>query len=115
MRDNMLSDQELDLLLAKASEPQVPTDFAERFASRNHHPQASNVIAFPKSKTVQAKPRFAWPMAAALAASLIFGVWAGNTGQFASLLSSQIETASNTDFAPLDFEDITTLAEDNKT
>jgi hypothetical protein len=118
MTDNQLNDKELDQLLAKASQPQIPTDFAERFASQIQSPQASNVIAFPQRKAAPAKPRFMLPMAAALAASLMLGVYAGASGQGISLFQTQANTAllgSANDFAPSGIEDLVSVSEDNKT
>ena len=118
MSDKMLNDQELDLLLANASQPEIPVDFADRFARRITTVQSNNVIAFPTRKAPQKNSRFALPLAAALAASLIVGVWVGANGQVGSMFAAQTETAvlgSSNDFAPSGIEDITAVAEDNKT
>jgi hypothetical protein len=118
MKDHNLTDKELDKLLAKASQPQIPTDFAERFASHFQAPQTSNVIAFPQRKAAPAKPRFLLPMAAALAASLMLGVYAGANGQGTTLFQTQSNTAllgSANDFAPSGIEDLESVSEDNKT
>ena len=118
MSDKMLNDQELDRLLANASQPEIPVNFAEQFARRVTLNHSNNVIAFPSRKPVQAQSRFALPMAAALAASLVIGIWAGANGQVGSMFASQTETAilgSSNDFAPAGIEDLTAVGEDNKT
>ena len=118
MSDKMLSDQELDLLLANASQPDIPVDFAERFARRIAVAHSNNVIVFPTRKAPQNNSKFALPMAAALAASLMVGIWAGANGQVGSMFATQTETAilgSSNDFAPSGIEDLTAVAEDNKT
>ncbi len=118
MSDKMLSDQELDLLLENASQPEIPLDFAERFARRITKAHSNNVIAFPTRKAPEKNSRFALPMAAALAASLIVGIWVGANGQLGTLFATQTETAilgSSNDFAPSGIEDLTAVAEDNKT
>ncbi len=118
MSDKMLSDQELDLLLANASQPEIPLDFAERFARRIAVAHSNNVIAFPARKAAQSSSSLAFPMAAALAASLIVGIWVGANGQLGTMFATQTETAilgSSNDFAPSGIEDLTAVAEDNKT
>jgi len=104
-----LTDQELDRLLNVASAPQIPNGFEKRMASRIAAEAGSNVVPFPgRAKSI---PRVVpkWPIAAALAASLVLGFWLGNQNPLANVLDGLTETAllgSTSDFGPSGWDDI---------
>jgi hypothetical protein len=87
-----LSDDELDTLLAKAKQPEVPQGFAERLQQKLDRAPESNVVAFPARESAAPVRRF-WLSALPLAASLILGVWLGATGGLPAALSSLAPTS----------------------
>ncbi len=110
--DEMLTDEELDNLLKLASAPKVPLDFEQSLARRLMVESRSNVVPFPRR--VKSTPRnlWRWQMPAALAASLVLGVWLGAQGSVSSALTGATETAmlgSANDFGPAGLEELDTL------
>ena len=112
--NGMVTDFELDRLLAAASRPAPLSGFEARLAQRMAASEAAqvsdNVIALRPHKTAVAPSRaLRLPFAAAMAASLVVGLWLGSNGQLASLLEQGTETAMldvSGDFAPAGLEDL---------
>ncbi|MDE2385734.1 MAG: hypothetical protein KGO53_14050 [Alphaproteobacteria bacterium] len=112
-----LTDQELDRLLAKASTPQLHAGFESRMAARIAQTAANNVVPFPQRKAPAPSRATRLPLAAALAASLVLGVWFGSSGQGLTLFESTAETAmltSGNDFAPTGMEELGNLDADTQ-
>ena len=114
--DRILTDKELDALLAKASVPKVPMGFEQRLAQRVANEVQSNVVQFPlKAKAVASTP-WRWPVPAALAASLIIGIWLGAQGLVGNIIDgTTTETAmtnSTGDFGPAGLDDISDIVTD---
>ena len=107
--DEMLTEKELDALLELASEPQVPLDFEKSLARRLVAERANNIVPFPQR--IKPPPRYAWrwQMPAALAASLVLGIWFGTQGSVDNALADATETAmlgSANDFGPAGLEEL---------
>jgi hypothetical protein len=87
---NLMSDADLDRLLAAASRPQVPMGAQSRLLQRvaaERQPQASTTASRP------------WIFALPLAASLVLGVYMGVSGFGAGLITGTDDTyASAADF-----------------
>ena len=119
--NGMVTDFELDRLLAAASKPAPLPGFearlAQRMAASEAAPVSDNVIAFRPRKTAEAASRaLRLPFAAAMAASLMIGLWFGSNGQLVSLLEQGTETAMldvSSDFAPAGLEDLGNADADN--
>jgi len=117
----MVTDFELNRLLAQASKPEPLPGFearlAQRMAASEAAPVSDNVIAFRPRKAVAAPSRpLRLPFAAAMAASLAVGLWLGSNGQLANLLEQGTETAMldvSSDFAPAGLEDLGNADADN--
>jgi hypothetical protein len=96
--NNGLSDEDLDQLLAQASRPAVPKDFAARLQEKLERPADNNVIAFPQRQKPTAKPiSRLWLSAIPLAASLAFGIWVGAADKLPESLSSPFITTADAD------------------
>ena len=112
--NGMVTDFELDRLLAQASKPEPLAGFearlAQRMAASIAAPAGDNVIAFRPRKVAAAPSRaLRLPFAAAMAASLVIGLWLGSNGQLVNLLEQGTETAMldvSSDFAPVGLEDL---------
>jgi hypothetical protein len=112
--NSMVTDFELDRLLAQASKPEPLAGFEARLEQRMvasiAAPVSDNVIAFRPRKAAAAPSRaLRLPFAAAMAASLVIGLWLGSNGQLVSLLEQGTETAMldvSSDFAPAGMEDL---------
>ncbi|MBG1232206.1 hypothetical protein [Aestuariivirga litoralis] len=113
--DKFLNDDELDKLLATASTPVIPHGFEARFASRlRQTPGPSNVVAFPQKKVLVQRKAAPWPLAAALAASLVIGFWLSGDTRVNNLLDDNADVAMNAstavhDFGPAGFDDLTSI------
>ncbi len=121
-QNTQLTDTELDRLLAKAGTPVVPHDFEARMARRLQEPSVnlmrSNVIPFPQKKMPKPVSGASLPLAAALAASLMLGIWAGTGAQNFNVLPASIDLATlepNADFANAGSEDLSMITEDPTT
>lgn len=88
MTKEPFSDRELELLLSKASQPQLPHGFAERLQAKLTTEAESKVIAFPQKKiqTAQSQRGF-WLSAIPLAASLAAGIYLGTMGELPAIFS----------------------------
>ena len=119
--NGMVTDFELDRLLAQASKPEPLPGFearlAQRMAASIPAPASDNVIAFrPRIAAAAPSRALRLPFAAAMAASLVIGLWLGSYGQLANLLEQGTETAMldvSSDFAPAGLEDIGNADADN--
>ena len=119
--NGMITDFELDRLLAQASKPEPLAGFearlAQRMATSIAAPASDNVIAFRPRQAATAPSRaLRLPFAAAMAASLVIGLWFGSNGQLVNLLEQGTETAMldvSGDFAPAGLEDIGNADADN--
>ena len=114
--DRILTDAELDQLLKMASTPQLPTGFEQRLARRIASEAASNVVQFPRRAKLAERTNWRWQVPAALAASLIIGIWLGAQGSASNVIESATETAmlgSASDFAPAGLDDIDDIDLDN--
>ena len=119
--NGMVTDFELDRLLAQASKPEPLSGFearlAQRMAASIAAPASDNVIAFRPRKVAAVPSRaLRLPFAAAMAASLVIGLWLGSNGQLVSLLEQGTETAMldvSSDFAPVGLEDLGNADADN--
>jgi hypothetical protein len=97
MDKNMMTENELDRLLAKATTPGLPDGFAARLSARIDTEAADNVIAFPQARAAPRK-RF-WLSAIPLAASLACGLYLGAQGSLPETLETTL-FASATDTLP---------------
>jgi hypothetical protein len=95
---NTLSDKELDQVLAKARQPDVPHGFVERLQVKLESAAATNVVAFPQRNSASGTRRL-WLTALPLAASLVFGIWVGANGglpeSFAGLAPTLVTDATD--------------------
>jgi hypothetical protein len=88
MTKEPFSDRELDLLLSKAKQPQLPLGFAERLQAKLTTEATSNVIAFPQKRIEPAPSRLGfWFSAVPLAASLAAGIYLGAMGELPAMFS----------------------------
>ena len=113
-----LTDDELNRLLAVASEPEAPAHFEQAMAQRLAQRSTAQIIAFPARVQPRHQARTRLPLAAALAASLVLGVWLGNQSQIANLFDGNSEVAmlgSAQDFAPEGIEVYSTIDTDSAT
>ena len=119
--NGMVTDFELDRLLVAASKPAPLPGFEARLAQRMAASEAAhvsdNIIAFRPRKAAEAPSRaLRLPFAAAMAASLMVGLWLGSNGQLVNLLEQGTETAMldvGGDFAPAGMEDLGNADADN--
>jgi hypothetical protein len=102
MAKSPMTDDELNNLLSGATQPPLPTGFANRLQARLDAPVASNVIAFPQKVNPAAKSMKLWFSAIPLAASLAAGLYLGAQGTLAdsigSLNTSLVSDATDTLF-----------------
>ena len=114
--DRILTDEELDQLLKLAIAVQLPTGFEQRLARRIASEAGSNVVQFPGRAKPAERTIWRWPVPAALAASLIVGIWLGAQGSMSNVIENATETAmlgSTSDFAPAGLDDISDIDLDN--
>ena len=115
--DKELRDEELNRLLAAASEPRMSSNFEARLMQRIASHASATVIPFPGRTAVKPRRFPVLPLGIALAASLTLGFWLGGQGQISSLLDEGISATAmlttGTDFAPDDLDDL--LAPDSQT
>lgn len=107
-KDKILTDAELDNLLNIASVPKVPFGFEKRLSRRMADETISNVVAFPQRTKPAQHKTWRWQMPAALAASLVLGIWLGTQGTVSSAIAGDTETAmlgSASDFGPAGLDD----------
>jgi hypothetical protein len=88
MTKEPFSDRDLELLLNKAMQPELPHGFAERLQAKLLAEAKSNVITFPQ-KRIQPAPsrRGYWLSAIPLAASLAAGIYLGTMAELPSMFS----------------------------
>lgn len=112
-----LTDLELDRLLGAASTPVVPKDFEQRMMQRLRAAvPVSNVVQFPGKKLERRRVFAPFPMAAALAASLVIGFWLGTGDPVNNLIDTGLSaTAMNDtakDFGPAGLDDLLSVGAD---
>ena len=110
--DRILTDAELDGLLNMASTVKAPMGFEQRLVRRIASEAGSNVVQFPQRTKSVAKTSWRWPVPAALAASLIVGIWLGAQGSVSNVIEGATETAmlgSPSDFGPAGLDDISDI------
>jgi hypothetical protein len=97
----MMTDRELDTLLAGATSPQLPEGAVARLMARTAAaPDApvSNII--PLRRAEAPRSRMAWlaglPLAASLAASLAIGIYLGAAGSATALNPISVLTSTST-------------------
>jgi hypothetical protein len=86
MDNELLSDRELDSLLASVKPPALPAGFAARLQAKLDSSPTAQIIAFPKASAAP-KSRM-WLSAIPLAASLALGLYWGAVGTVPDALSS---------------------------
>lgn len=88
MTKEPFSDRELESLLNKARQPQLPRGFAERLQAKLQLEPASNIIAFPlKQQQHVPSRRGYWLSALPLAASLAAGIYLGSIGELPAMFA----------------------------
>ncbi len=88
MADNIMTDSELDRLLAAARQPELPTGFAQRLQAKLQVEAPNNVVAFPVRNSSAPQPaRRLWLSAIPLAASLAVGIYVGAMGNLSDVFS----------------------------
>lgn len=87
MTKEPFSDQELELLLNRAKQPQLPRGFAERLQAKLQAEPASNVVAFPQRLQPSSSRRGYWLSALPLAASLAAGIYLGTMGELPAMFA----------------------------
>jgi hypothetical protein len=87
MTKDAFSDRELDALLAKVKQPDLPEGFAERLQAKLQTSDGENVIAFPARPQQPASRRSFWLSAIPLAASLAAGLYLGAVAELPDMLS----------------------------
>lgn len=103
----MMSDMDLDRLLAVATTPALAEGFEHRMMATIGFSTANNVFAFPKKQRGRN-----WLVGLPLAASLALGLWLGASGSTTNLLSSSsTEVAITDDGSDSGFEDIISVME----
>ena len=103
----LLSDGDLDRLLAVATTPEIGVDFEHLMMVKIGFPTADNVLVFP-----QKHHRKNWLVGLPLAASLAFGLWLGASGSMLNLLpTGATEVAIADDGSDSGFEDIVSVIE----
>ena len=108
-KDEILTDEELNNLLKLASAPKIPLDFEQSLARRMVAERGNNVVPFPQRVKPTPRHIWRWQMPAALAASLVLGIWLGAQGNVSSVLAGATETAmlgSANDFGPAGLDEI---------
>ncbi len=91
----LMSDHDLDRLLALATTPAVGPDFQQRMMAKINLTTANNVVAFPQKH----RPK-SWLVGLPLAASLALGLWLGASGSTINL-----QPTNNTEVATTDIGD----------
>jgi hypothetical protein len=87
MTKEPFSDRELELLLNKATQPELPSGFAERLQEKLQLEPASNIIAFPQRQQHAPSRRGYWLSAIPLAASLAAGIYLGTLGELPAMFA----------------------------
>lgn len=115
--DGLMTDKELDALLAHASMPPLPAGARERVMERvAREAAAPNVIVFPRRAPVPQPARLGWLAGLPLAASLALGIYLGSGGTFGNVLPStayEILAGGSSDDSITGIEDIESYTEDD--
>lgn len=116
--NDLMTDKELDSLLAHASTPPAPLGARQRLLAKAALEQGgamvSNVV--PLRRVEQGRSRLGWLAGLPLAASLAFGIYLGSAGGLESLLPTATYNllAGTTDDEPLTgIEDVESFTEDD--
>lgn len=94
MTKDVISDLELDALLAKARQPELPEGFTEHLKAKLQVEPASNVIAFPRKLQQTSSRRGFWLSAIPLAASLAAGIYLGAMAELPAMFSGLQDAAA---------------------
>jgi hypothetical protein len=102
----MLSDLELDQLLAHASQPIAPKNFEQDVLAK----LGNTVVAFPQKKKASL-----FLIGLPLAASLALGLWLGSAGTIDSFIPQFGSTIATNDAAPIsNLDNLDLLLEDKQ-
>lgn len=116
---DLMTDAELDTLLAHASAPPLPLGARERLLARVAaetvpHAGAANVV--PLRQPARPRSRIGWLAGLPLAASLALGIYLGNAGGLDAYLpatANEMLVGVSTDDAVSGIEDIESFSEDD--
>ncbi len=112
MDDKLLSDEELDQVLAKASNPEPSAGFEQRMLSRVTRQQPA-ARALPEAR--QGK---LWLIGLPLAASLLVGVWLGNTvmeNNYFTISRNAMVSDNSDEASDTGFDDVAAFIEGSST
>lgn len=119
MNDDVMSDKDLDRLLAGATSPQLSESFNDRLLQKLISQTAtdgSNVVPFRARP--QARREAGWPVVlpllASMAAALVGGIYLGAATNVQSLISTTSVVASADESDLTGFEDLDTAMQDNQ-
>lgn len=106
----LISDIELDRLLAQASMPKIPTAFQKQMLARINLKQSANVITLPQRRRTSG-----WLVGLPLAASLALGLWLGASGTTFNILPVNSSEVASTDIGnATGFDDLVFIIEGEK-
>ncbi len=117
-KDVILSEEELDGLLDAAGVPEIPWGAEQRLMVRVASESLNNVVPFPQRAKPAPAGVWRWQMPAALAASLMLGIWLGTQGPVSNAVAAATESAmlgSDSDFGPAGIDEIGSFDADNAT
>jgi hypothetical protein len=119
MNDDLISDKDLDRLLAGASAPQLSAGFNDRLLQKLNSQTAigsNNVVPFPARPLArkQTSWHLALPLLASMAAALVGGIYLGAATNVQSLISTTSVVASADESDLTGFEDLDTAMQDNQ-
>jgi hypothetical protein len=119
MNDDMMSDKELDKLLAAATSPQLSLGFNDRLLQKLDSlvtTDCNNIVPFPARP--QARQSTGWPvllpLLASMAAALVGGLYLGAATNLQSFISTSNVVASADESDLTGFEDLDTAMQDNQ-
>ncbi len=103
----LMSDNDLDRLLALATTPELGHDFERRVMAKISRSTSNNVVAFPKKHHTKN-----WLIGLPLAASLALGLWLGASGSTINLVPTNTTEVATTDIGNASgFDDIVSVIE----
>jgi hypothetical protein len=116
---DLMTDAELDALLAHASAPPLPLGARERLLARvaaETEPRSGATNVVPLRRHARPHPRIGWLAGLPLAASLALGIYLGNAGGLDAYLPGtayEMLAGASTDDAVSGIEDIEGFSEDD--
>ena len=119
MNDDMMSDKQLDKLLAAATMPRLPTGFNDRLLQTLNSgavPERHNVVPFPTRTAIQKTSSWSGilPLVASMAAALAGGIYLGAANTVPAFNPSVGSIASTDDTGQTGFEDLVTSLQDSQ-